>query len=56
MAGASITSSAKAVSIPASRASGQWWCPARTIFPAVPKSAEIRVQNGKKTACGGFSV
>ena len=39
---------ARAVSIPASRVSGQWCCPVRTIFPAVPKSAGIRAQNGEK--------
>jgi hypothetical protein len=43
-----ITSSARAVSIPASRVSGRWCCPVRTIFPVVPKSAGIRVQNGRR--------
>ena len=42
----SITSYARAVSIPASKVSGRWWCPVRTIFPAVPKSVGIRAQNG----------
>ena len=46
----------KSCATPASRVSGRWWCPARTIFPAVPKSARIRVQNERKNACGGFSV
>lgn len=47
-ADASITSYARAVSIPASRVSGRWCCPVRTIFPSVPKSAGIRVQNSQR--------
>lgn len=39
---------ARAVSIPASRVSGRWCCPVRTIFPSVPKSAGIRVQNSQR--------
>lgn len=41
---------ARAVSIPANRVSGRWCCPVRTIFPAVPKSAGIRVQNGRRNS------
>lgn len=47
-ADASITNSAKAAFTPVNRVSGRWWCPARTIFPAAPKSAGIRAQNGRR--------
>ena len=47
-AGVSITSSVRAASTPASRVSGLWWCPAHTIFPSVPKSVGIRVQNRRR--------